>query len=86
MKPIKMPRNNVTYATDQPEYRLLPGVRDARGTLVSCWSLSWKERLGMLFSGKFYIVIMTFNRPLQPILPTTDADEALGQLTQEEKR
>jgi len=35
------------------------------GTLTSCWKLSWKERLKVLFTGKVYCAQLTFGRSLQ---------------------
>jgi hypothetical protein len=57
----------VIYAKDQPEYIPLPTRRDVHGTVVTCWKLSWKERLQMFLRGRFYLTLLTFNRPLQPI-------------------
>jgi hypothetical protein len=34
---------------------------------VTCWKLDWRARLGVLFGGKFYVVMLTFNQPLTPI-------------------
>lgn len=57
----------VVYAKDQPEYIPLPVRRDHQGTVVTCWELSWTERLKMVLRGKFYLTVLTFNNPLQPI-------------------
>ena len=57
----------VEYAKDHPEYLPLPARRDANGTVVTCWRLTWRERLYVLLGGKFYLTLLTFNRPLQPI-------------------
>ena len=55
------------YAKDQPEYLPLPSRADSQGTVVTCWQLSFKERLIALLRGKFYLTLLTFNHPLQPI-------------------
>ena len=57
----------VTYAKDQPEYIPLPVRRDSNGTVVTCWKLSLKERVQMALRGRFYLTLLTFNKPLQPI-------------------
>lgn len=65
------PGRNVVIAKDQPEYMPLPAYRipgDEYGRIVCCWKLSWRERLRLLWSGKVWHTIMTFNQPLQPQL------------------
>ena len=66
MKIYKFKECNFEYAKDQPEYLPLPCYRYKDGEVVSCWSLDWKERLKVLFSGKIFLSILTFNHPLQP--------------------
>jgi len=66
MKPIKFPEQNVTYAEDQPEYLNLPAYRDREGKMVACWSLTFWERAKLLFTGKIWISMLTFKKPLTP--------------------
>lgn len=72
MKAIKFPQCNVTFAKDQPQYRQLPayitGVETGEGRAVFCWKLSWWERLRLLFTGRLWHHVLTFNKPLQPQL------------------
>ena len=77
MSPIRFPECNSTIAEKQPPYSPLPALRfsDVNGTTVVCWKLTWKERLRVLFSGRVWHTILTFNNPLQPIFLSTDADE-----------
>lgn len=63
------------YAKDQPEYLPLPSRVDSSGTVVTCWKLTWRERLTVLFRGTFYLTLLTFNRPLQPIRCSIDKPE-----------
>jgi len=70
MKPVEFPGFNVTLAKDQPQYRPLPVFMGKDGLVVSCWKLTWKERLRVLFRGCFYIQTLTFGTPLQPLLPS----------------
>lgn len=63
----------VTYAKDQPEYLPLPVVRAPNGEIVTCWRLSRWERLRLLISGRFFLIVLTFNNPLQPMQLTVDA-------------
>ena len=57
----------VVYAKDQPEYLPLPASRTPEGEVVTCWKLNWRARLAVLFGGKVYITMLTFNKPLTPI-------------------
>ncbi|HLX52873.1 MAG TPA: hypothetical protein VKR58_02975 [Aquella sp.] len=67
--------NNVVYAENQPEYHPLPALRKANGRIMICWKLTWKERIKLLFTGKLYHQVLTFNYPLQPIILSTDYPE-----------
>ena len=69
MQAIETKHTNFTYAKDQPPYKPLPVFRinDPNGTVVSCWKLSFKERLRMLFYGRIYLGVLTFRKPLQPV-------------------
>lgn len=69
MKPIEFKQQNITFAKDQPEYLPLPAYRDEEGQVISCWGLSFYERIIILFTGKFWFRQLTFNDPLQPQLP-----------------
>lgn len=71
MKPIETKDTNCIYAKDQPEYLPLPvhRVGNPEGEIISCWELTWKERIILLFGGRVYISMWTFNKPLQPIRP-----------------
>lgn len=72
MKPVKFKGYNVVYAKNQPEYLPLPAHKSEDGQVTSCWSMTWKERLKVLFTGKVYWMVMTFNKPLQPQVPLVD--------------
>ena len=72
----------VMYAKDQSEYQSLPALVASNGTAVTRWRLSLKERLRILFTGNLYLSQLTFNKPLQPQLPTVDEPEySLGEAT-----
>lgn len=66
MKPIHFPQVNATLAEDQPEYLPLPVRRNEMGLTTSCWQMTWRERIKILFTGKIWLDIHTFNHPLQP--------------------
>jgi hypothetical protein len=63
------------YAKDQPEYLPLPARVDGSGTVVTCWRLTFKERCRILFLGTFFLTLLTFNHPLQPIRLSLDKPE-----------
>jgi hypothetical protein len=56
----------VEIAKDQPEYLPLP-ANYKNPYVETKWRLSWRERLNILLTGHFYLTVMTFGRPLQPI-------------------
>jgi len=73
MEPIEFKGQTDVYAKDQPEYRSLPVHRTADGTVTSCWKMTWKERFKIFLTGKIWWSTMTFNKPLQPQLPSVDS-------------
>lgn len=73
MKPIDFEHSNVTFAKDQPEYQPLPAFKADDGTVVSCWGLSFRERLKLLLTGRIWFTTLTFNGPLQPQLPMVNS-------------
>jgi len=75
---IEFPEQTVIIAKDQPEYLPLPAYRypdDIEGKIVCCWKLTWRERLRLLFTGKVWHQVMTFNGPLQPQLLQVEKPE-----------
>jgi hypothetical protein len=74
MKPIEFKGSNVTFAKNQPEYLPLPAhkVGDDKGTVIFCESLSIRERIKILFTGKLWCSLLTFGAPLTPSFFTVD--------------
>lgn len=74
MKPLKFPGYNVVFAKDQPPYLPLPAYQDCiqGGRVFHCWKLTWKERFHILYSGKLWINVLNFGKPLQPIKPMVE--------------
>jgi hypothetical protein len=66
MRPTEFTGQNRVYAKDQQPYRPLPAFTNERGDVVSCWALTWSERLVVLFTGRVWLTVKTFNKPLQP--------------------
>ena len=69
MKPIKFKEQNITYAENQPEYIPLPALKlkGKEGEVVSCWKLSFLERLRVVMTGKFFLQVLTLNKPAQQL-------------------
>ena len=68
MSPIKFKEQNVVYAENQPEYLPLPAFKNEspQGEVISCWQLSFIERMRILFTGKLWVCLLSFNKPLTP--------------------
>lgn len=77
MKPIEFKEMNIIIAKDQPEYLPLPALIDLRGKVISCWKVTLKERIILLFTGKLFLSQLAFNQPLQPLRPSVTLKEAL---------
>ena len=79
MEPIKFKEHNAVYAEDQPQYKPLPVFKyeSKEGECVSCWKLSWGERFKIFFTGKLWVSLMTFNKPLTPSLFTVNKKDVL---------
>lgn len=77
MKPIIFKHQNVVFAKDQPEYVPLPALKidSDNGEDITCWGLTFKERLKILFTGKVWMSLMTFNRPLTPSYLSVNREE-----------
>jgi len=75
MKLIRFKEMTVTYAENQSQYLPAPAYKvpaDPEGRIICCWSLNIWERLIVLFTGKVWHQILTFNKPLQPQLLTVE--------------
>lgn len=79
MKPIEFPEQNCIYAKNQPEYIPLPVFKadTPQGECISCWKLSFSERLRVFFGGKIWVSMFTFNNPLTPSFFTTKKSDVL---------
>lgn len=66
---IEFPEANQVIARNQPQYRPLPAHRrpdHPQGEIVCCWRLTWRQRLRLLFTGRIWHSIWTFDQSLQP--------------------
>jgi hypothetical protein len=77
MKIKEFKEQNIVFAKNQPEYRPLPALKlnTPDGQVVSCWGLSFRERIRVLFTGKIWVSLLTYNRPLQPQFISTKKSE-----------
>jgi hypothetical protein len=71
MKPAEFPEINTNVAEHQEEYLTLPAFF-ANGVTISCWRLSWRERLSVLFKGKLWLMQMNGDQLLQPQRPQVE--------------
>lgn len=85
MKPVPFPEQTHVIGKDRPEYQPLPAHMAPDGLVVSCWRLSWRERLYLLFTGRLWLMQLTFNQPLQPQVVQVDPpfDRPRGSVAQE---
>ena len=80
MKPLEFKEQNIIYSKDQPEYIPLPGHRvtdHETGQFIFCMGLSFWERIIVLFTGKIWCSLLTFNKPLTPSFFTTKKSDLL---------
>lgn len=87
MDPIEFKEQNVVFAKDQPQYRPLPALikPGPEGEVVSCWGLSFRERIRVLFTGRIWVSLWSFMdisgnlNPLTPSRLTTVKQEMIPQ-------
>lgn len=72
MTPVEFPEQTIVWAKNQPPYRPLPAYTDREQT-ISCWQLTWRERLRVLFTGRLWLRQMNFGAPLQPQAPSVES-------------
>ncbi len=67
MKAIEFTGCNAIYAKGQPEYLDLPVHKAEDGLVTTCWELSFIDKIKVVLTGKIFLQVLTFNRPLQPL-------------------
>ena len=77
MRPTTFKHQNTIFAKDQPQYQQLPALllEGPEGHVISCWRLSFKERIQVLLFGRIWSSLMTFNKPLTPSYLTVNRKE-----------
>ena len=80
MKPVKFKHQNIVFAENQPGYQALPAlkIQSDTGEVISCWKLSFKERIKVLFLGRIWLSLMSFNKPLTPSFLAVDRHDVFS--------
>ena len=53
-------------------FALVADMEDGGKNVISCWQLTWWERIVLLFVGKLWINSLMYGEGLQPILPDVE--------------
>lgn len=85
MNAIPFKEQNTIVAKDQPQYNSLPALikNTPEGEVISCWGLSLKERLILLFTGKLWMQLLMFRNaegkinPITPSLLTVNKSDVI---------
>lgn len=64
------------FAKHQPEFELLPALCSPTGNVMSRWSFTPLERLAIAAGADLFLVVSTYNDPLQPLLLAVPGNEA----------
>ena len=73
MKPTKFKEQTCVFAENQPQYIPLPAhkVGNSEGEVIFCMKMNFIEKVRVLFTGKIWVSLMMFNKPLTPSYFTT---------------
>jgi hypothetical protein len=77
MKPIPIKEikdSPILFGKNQPEYQPLPAYK-YKDAVIACWGLSWKERFKVFFSGRIFVSLKTWNKPLTPSYVSVSFEE-----------
>ncbi len=82
MKSIKFQECTNAIGENQSEYRTMYAFvsGDDNGRVGFCWKLTLMERIKILFTGKLWHQVFTFNNALQPQLLSVEKPEMLKRL------
>ena len=73
MEPIKFNEANTVYGKGKENlYEALHALIFDDGKVVTCWKLSFKDILRIIFTKKLWLCVATFNNPLQPLFMSTN--------------
>ena len=77
MQPIPFKGQNVVFGENQPQYLPLPALKLPDGEVITCWSLSDQELEDLQKNKCIYFKQLTFNGPLQPIMPLVNLEDGI---------
>jgi len=66
VRPVLFYGHNAVYAREQAPYLPLPAHNGRGGRVTTCWSLTMRDRLRVLFTGRVWWQQLTYGKPLQP--------------------
>lgn len=72
MKPKSFKGQNVIFGENQKEYQPLPAQRLPDGEVVTRWEFTDDEIERVIKTRCMYIKMLTFNKPLPPIMPVVE--------------
>lgn len=67
MKPVVFTGHNALFGKDQAAYQDLPAIKFPDGEVLTCWEMSEEEFQEFSKTKKIYVMVLTFNQPLQPL-------------------
>jgi hypothetical protein len=70
--------DETVYAKDQPQYIPLPSIKTPDGVMLTRWSVNETEKRQIAGQGYIYLIVNTFNQPLQPVMMSTNVPEDMG--------
>lgn len=88
MKSIKFKDANTRYAENQDQYETMHALKlDSKyGEIVTCWELSFWERVQVLFTGKIWLSLMMFGKDLTPSFMSVKRKDVYSLSSDKEKR
>ena len=74
MKPTKFKHQNIVFGKGQKEYQQLPALKidTPEGNVITCWKLTFWDRIRVLFLGRVWLNLMSFNNVVTPSYMSTD--------------
>lgn len=75
---IPFPEADIKIAESQDEYftihawKAKVGYQQEKGLTIFCWKIPFWKRVKLLFTGRLWHSVYTFNQPLQPICMSAD--------------
>lgn len=88
MKPVTFKHQTSVYAKTQPQYQNLPSLKlnTPEGEVIASWRLSFWERVRVLFLGRIWVSIYTFNERLAPSKVSTQRKDLYSLDSDTEKK